>query len=452
MRTLLAATVIAVNCWSNAADSGASFQPAASSGTVTTVPLEYHETNYRNLMDGLFFRDVPVEARSSPFAKEPELGTNKVVRGVLKFGGSPANALPFLWELRAKRLFLDLNRNQDLTDDADGVFVGRRRGPPNPTVNYNGFTNIHLAFPATSAGAPMLVDFVFFRDGEHGHLLVNVMGRSYWRGKVTVAGREWELGLVQNLSNKPGSFEYGQLLLRLWEERNKAFNAWSGSEDSWSMPFEYRNRALKAADAFELSRQVFFEGHAWRLDWSAEPAVEAAPFAVRLLEQHPALGELRITGRFVERVVLTGGPYAVVLVRPGESLPVPAGSYNQPGVWLKQGQKEAYFDSLPRSGKHTVPDDHLGGGIRPISGVEEAGKVVVVGERKATVLAVGGPLTNAILVSRYGQNLNLNHHLIGAGGGDYKLWEYWRANPDSAPQLAIYKGAKKLGSGKFEFG
>ena len=41
---------------------------------------------------------------------------------------------------------------------------------------------------------------------------------------MTVAGHEWQLGLVQNISDQPGSFQRGQLLLRPWEERDKRFS------------------------------------------------------------------------------------------------------------------------------------------------------------------------------------------------------------------------------------
>jgi hypothetical protein len=450
--TLLAMAIIAFARPGRVLGSQSSIQPAAAPDTIITVPLEYHEANYRFVTGVLLFRDVGVEVRSSPFPQEPGLPDDELVRGVLRFGGNPTNAMRFLWQPSAKKLLLDLNRNLDLTDDAGGVFPGRTTGPPNPAVCQQVFTNVHLSFPTTSVGAPMLVDLKFLQLRDKGRLLVNVMARSYWQGKVTVAGQEWELGLLQNLSDEPGSFEHGQLLLRPWSERHQAFSGWSGSADSWAAPFEYRNRALKAADAFELSRQVFFEGHAWRLDWQAEPATDGAPFAVQLTEQHPALGTVEITGRFVERLVLAGGPYAVVLVRPSGSVTIPAGSYYQPNVWLKQGQVQAYFNSLPKSGKATEPDNKLGGGIRPSSAAAEAVKVVVVNERQPAVLAVGGPLTNSILLTRYGRDLNLTHRVLGAGGGEYKLWEYWRARPDSAPEYAIYAGAKKLASGKFEFG
>ena len=78
-------------------------------------------------------------------------------------------------------------------------------------------------------------------------------------------------------------------------------------------------------------------------------------------------------------------------------------------------------------------------------------KVVVVDEQRPAVLAMGGPLTNSISVTRHGRDLKFTYRLIGAGGGDYKLWEYWRRR-DSPPQFAIDRWERKIGSGKFEFG
>ncbi|MCJ7832619.1 MAG: 2Fe-2S iron-sulfur cluster-binding protein, partial [Actinobacteria bacterium] len=45
--------------------------------------------------------------------------TNKVVRGRLHFGESTNDFLPFAWAPRARKLYLDLNRNLDLTDDGE---------------------------------------------------------------------------------------------------------------------------------------------------------------------------------------------------------------------------------------------------------------------------------------------------------------------------------------------
>ena len=448
---LLAVVAAAASSCDNSLGSDNSSRTPGQPATILTVPLTYREITNKIFVDDLLFRDVLVRPGTNPFPKEPLLGSDRVIRGVLRFGSSSSNAVSFLWQTAARKLYLDLNRNEDLTDDAPGPFSGRPTGPQASWIVHQVFTNIHLTFPSTSAGAPLMVDLNCIQVGQSNVPMVNVMARSYWQGKVTVAGREWEVGLLQNLSDQPGSFRRGQMLLRPWVEHDKLFSGWSDPTEAWALPFEYRCRVLKAADAFEFSPRVFFEGHAWEVDWGAEPATCEGSFAVGFSEQHAALGQLQFAGRFVERVVMTGGPYAVVLVRPGSSVQVPVGSYYQPSLWLKQGRDVAYFNSLPRSGEPTVPDPRLGG-VRPLSGVVEAGECVGVDGQKPAVLVMGGPLTNALVVSRHGRELKLKHHLVGAGGGEYKLWEYWRTKGDVPPRFAVYKGDKKLASDKFEFG
>ena len=144
---LLAAAVIAVTCPGNVSGSEESTQPAApSSGMVTMVPLDYQETSYQFL-----FRNIPVEGRPASFPKEPALASGHVVRGVLKFGDNPSNAIPFVWQPGTQKLFLDLNRNQDLTDDPAGVCSAQVLFSATPSFLHQMFTNLHLSFPAPPA-------------------------------------------------------------------------------------------------------------------------------------------------------------------------------------------------------------------------------------------------------------------------------------------------------------
>ena len=441
---LLVAAVVAVNCPGNVSGSENSARPGAPSGTVTTVPLEYQETSYQFL-----FRNIPIERRTDSFPKEPAPVPGHVVRGVLKFGDNPSNAIPFVWQPGAKKLYLDLNRNQDLTGDPAGAFSARVLWAA-PGYIQQMFTNIHLAFPATSAGAPMLVDFDFFQYGESGQPLVCAMVRSFWQDKVTVAGRDWQVGLVQNLSDRPGSFERGQLLLRPWEERDKRFRAASEKpEDTWGIGWEGKNWVVRASDAFAFSPKVFFEGHAWQLDWSAEPRSREEKLALRLTEQQTPLGELRITGSFIQRLVLTGGPYVVVLAQPPASVKVPPGRYQPYRIWLKQGEAEAYYEyGLPQTGKANIVQAVTAAQM-PVVGPPPPEQAVVVNEQQPAVLAVGGPLTNCVSATRRGRNLLLSYQLIGTGGGKYWLVKGGDAKP---PQFTVGRSGKRIGSGQFEFG
>jgi hypothetical protein len=444
---LLAAAVIAVTCPRNVSSGEDSARPDAPSGTVTTVPLEYQETSYP-----FQFRHVTVERRTVPFPKEPSATGSNTVRGLLKFGDNPGNAIPFLWQGDAKKLYLDLNRNQDLTDDVDGVFSARVLWSAEPTYFHQSFTNIHLSFPATSGSAPMLVDLQWGMDTVRhpGLALCDAELRSFWQGKVTVAGHDWQVGLLQNLSDQPGSFRHGELLLRPWEERDKRFFASSEvPEDTLGMPWEGQNQVARASEAFAFSPAIFFEGRAWQLDWNAEPRSREEKLALRLTEQQTPLGELQINGRFIERLVLAGGPYMVVLARPPASVKVPPGRYQPYRIRLKQDGAEAYFNyGVPQTGKANVMDETTGAKL-PVVSPPPPEQAVVVDERRPAVLAVGGPLTNCASATHRGRNLMLSYRLIGAGGGEYWLA---RVSDWKQPRFTVGTSGKTIGSGEFEYG
>ena len=69
--------------------------------------------------------------------------------------------------------------------------------------------------------------------------------------------------------------------------------------------------------------------------------------------------------------------------------------------------------------------------------------------RKSVTLAAGGPLNNTVTANRQGRDLRLDYKLLGAGGQAYSLV---RHGPAVQPEFAVYKGDKKIASGKFEFG
>jgi hypothetical protein len=443
----LAAAVIAVAGPGSVLGREDSARPGTPSGTVTTVPLEYQELSYQFL-----YRNVPVERRLVPFPKEPALAPGPVMRGVLKFGANPRNAIPFVWQGGAKKLFLDLNRNQDLTDDPAGVIPAKALFSAGPSFIHQVFTNVPLAFPATSTGAPMLVDLELGMDiaRRPGEPHFTACLRSYWQGKVTREGHDWQVGLMQNLSDQPGSFQHGQLLLRPWEERNRRFMAsCEVPEDTLAVPWEWKNWMVRASDAFAFSPKVFFEGRGCQLDWSAEPRGREEKLALRLTEEQPALGELRITGSFIQHLVLTGGPYVVVLAQPPARVKVPLGRYHPYRVWLQQGKAEAYFNfGVPQSGMANVVEE-ISGSQMPVLGPPPPEQAVVVEEGRTAVLAVGGPLTNCVSATHRGRNLLLSYRLIGSGGGEYRMAGGGDRKP---PQVTISRSCMKVGSGQFEFG
>ncbi|MGA9453060.1 MAG: hypothetical protein WBW41_17155 [Verrucomicrobiia bacterium] len=395
----LASTLMVVLCPENVLHAADLVLASSPLSNAITASLEYQETDHSVINWG-----VSLTTQTIPFKKEPPAASGKIVRGVLNFGADSSNSISFIWQRDAGKLFLDLNRNQDLTDDPEGAFSARVFRP----TSYQTFTNVHLRFNTAAGSCRALADISFWSFGSR--LGCSAAIRSFWQGKATLQGRDWQVGIIQNGLSQSGSFENGQLLLRPWEKRNQSFNTYDGS--LVTVPY---------------SRKLFVDGHAYQLEWAARSQNGEVKPALQFTEQSIALGELKITGKFIQRLVLPGGPYLVVLDQPAASVRVPTGSYNQPDLRLEQNGAEAFCNS----------------------GQSHTGRRVSVDDKTPAVLDVGGPLTNSVTASRHGQNLRLDYRLVGAGGEIYQLANQDRSQP---PEFAIYKGDKKVASGKFQFG
>ena len=343
-----------------------------------------------------------VTARSGAFKKEPPFGRNSVFRGTLPLGGGETNEMAFAWDRTAGVLYFDLNRNLDLTDDPAGVFTSDHRSG----LNYQRFNKVHVPMKTTAGTCQALVDLNCY---DYGGMTCNVMLRSCWQGKVTLQGVEWQIGLVAHPFEQKAFFEGSSLLLRPWSEHNQPFSTDSGS-----------------LETFPFSQKVFVGNHAYQLQCTAEPQGTAPRVRVQFTEQTPALGDLKVTGVFLQRVTLEGGDYMVVLDRPEAVVKVPVGSYKRFNACLKIGGMEAHFNW-------------------PAEVVE---KRLVVSAQKPLLLPVGGPLTNSVSVIAQGRKVWLVYELVGAGG-TYQLVNQDRAHP---PEFTVYLGDTKIASGTFEFG
>jgi hypothetical protein len=218
------------------------------------------------------------------------------------------------------------------------------------------------------------------------------------------------MGWVANLLGPPASANGGYLLLRPWEEQARPFNLQDGT-----------------LDGFSLARNLFLQNQAYRVGVSFENRGDKTVGRIELQEETAALGELQISGRFIHRMVLSGGSNTVVLHNPEQSVKIPVGSYPVCQVQLRNGTVDVCLDS----------------------GEQRAGKTITVNERESASLTAGGPLTNSVTVKRRGSMLVLSYRLGGADGRTYRLIRQDRTKP---PQFTITQGDKQIASGAFEFG
>jgi hypothetical protein len=392
-------TLLGALCLARALGAADAVPANSTTANPVTAPLAYEETDSSVISWGL-----SLNTQTASFLKEPTAAPGKTVRGGLNLGDNSSNSIPFLWQRDAKKLFLDMNRNRDLTDDPAGVFSAQLVS----SISYQSFTNVHLPFNTAAGRSRVLVDLNLYDYSTQPSGIIRV--RSFWQGRAALNGRDWQVGIVQNDLNQSGSFENGQLLLRPWEARNRPFTTSDGT-----------------LATVQFSRKLFLDGHAYQLDLTAQSENGEAKPALRFTEQFIALGELKIIGKFIQRLVLTGGSHLVVLDEPASTVKVPVGSYAQPKILLAQGGIEAFFNS-------NEPNS-----VSRIS----------VSDKAPAVLDAGGPLTNSVIAIREGQDLRLDYKLIGADGATYQLVKRDTSKP---PEFAVFKGDRKIASGKFEFG
>jgi hypothetical protein len=366
----------------------------AASPASYTVDLAYQETD-----EELVTRPVDIKLQSNPFQKEPALPGQKVFRGSLVWGSRPEQDMAFIWDKGRGRLLLDLNRNRDLTDDPKGLFASASRD------DYQSFTNIHMVLP-TAAGDRSVRLELDFSSYQAGTMRAYAGLCSYWQTRLSVRGKEWQFGLVENVPDgkAPASPKY--VLLRPWAERERAFHLGSSTPDG-----------------FDYTKNLFFDNRAYELDSRYDAGGDSPKYKVTFKEQDPRLGDLKVTGSNLHRVILTMKPaMTVILDQPQGTVKLPVGSYALAEIWLRAGEAEV--------------------------GTFSAGKLSVSEQRPASLLA-GGPLTNSVEVKSERDSLRLNYVLLGADGRAYK-----NPRPDTKhpPEFAVFQGTNRLATGKFNFG
>jgi hypothetical protein len=243
-----------------------------------------------------------------------------------------------------------------------------------------------------------------------GSLNVYAGVRSLWTGRAELAGRSWQIGVIDSLQARRGDAGIGHMLLRPWEDRGAAFSV---GDDSLS--------------AFPFATNLFLQTQSYAVDCKRSKQGEELRCELLLRPQSAKLGELELSGKFIQRLQLRDGQTVVVLDAPAETVRVPVGRYGEQQVRLGQGKTVVHLE-------------------RPYG---QKSEVLVVSDDKPAKMIAGGPLTNTVSISRRGQQLVFSYRLVGPGDKTYQLAGADRGNP---PQFAVYQGDKKIASGKFEFG
>jgi len=336
----------------------------------------------------------------APFPKEPELSQRHVFRSLLQFGKDTNNAIALIWDQPKRKLYLDLNRNLDMTDDPAGVFSSTTTG------FQQSFTNIALPVRTPTGLHRAPLDLYLFSNAQGNWAQVQLHSRSLWQAKVTLQREDWQVAAVDNLlgSARPVPAEF--LLLRPWAERTNRVSLYY--PPSGIVPFPH---------------QLFWLGQAFQVEPRFDSSGDSAVCKLQLTPQQPPLTDLTLSGESLDYAVLcaTNG-YTVLLHDPPGIVKLPQGIYTVSAVCLKKGPSEAY---------------RLPGGPRLVNALTN------------TSLVLGGPLTNCVALERSGRKLLMNYRLQGADGQFYHLAQQDRPTP---PEFTVYHGDRKVLTGQFQFG
>ena len=139
-------------------------------------------------------------------------------------------------------------------------------------------------------------------------------------------------------------------------------------------------------------------------------------------EAGSAVGELRIEGASISRLVLKG-EQEVVLDSPGKAERVPAGHYASVAI-------------------------HLDGGGAKQKYTADAGPLTVT-EAGPNVLRAGAPLDNSVKLERRGTLLKLDYELTGLGDEAYEAVSRDRSRK---PSFVVSRGDREVHRGTFEYG
>jgi hypothetical protein len=328
-----------------------------------------------------------------PFAKEPDLAGHKVLRGALAVGENRSERLGLLWDKDQGRLYLDLNRDGDLTNDPNNAWDRTEEGSRTSSILWHRFNGVRVALVSDS-NAPAVFDVVLNDYGSFRQ--ANFTLRSAYSGTVDLHGQAWTLTLAD--TNLDGRIDRSD---RLRLPGTQSIDP-GGSMPSVTVPDE-----------------VFVGGSDYELILDAFPKVTFRHLDV-------PMGTLEVKAKGIENLHLDGSGRLVWLSLSAESARIPAGEYT------------CVVADLVLKARQTVQPRDLN-------------KVSVnVPENGTGQIAIGCPLHHYVEASRSGRVLSLSYQLRGEGGERYDLRTLLSSS--KAPTFKVYKGGTVVGSGRFEFG
>ncbi len=332
------------------------------------------------------------------FEKEPDFDQRNIVRGLIPLGSNKKNYVGFAWDRANNTLYIDLNRNRDLTDDPNGILTSKLHG------SFQHFRDIQLTLQKQNLILPYTIEMRMYSYGRNNTSCSATIHSGY-SAEIELYGRRWHVGIVDNMNGNisPGD----QFIL-------------SPLDLDFSFP--------KNSHQLRVPRSIFLDSYNYDVSFEFQQGTKKPTLQLRLEESPKPMGKLNIEGEHIARLVLEFGSSTVLLHYPQQNVSIPVGDYYCSGVYLYC--KDAGLFN---------PQREFGTKKESISITEDG----------LATLKAGGPLKNIVEINRSGTTLKLDYELIGI---DNKSYTRLSDSRDKPPIFTIYKGNKEIVSDKFEYG
>ena len=377
--------------------------------SVTPVPKDAPFTNLPAPGQALQYLAQP---KDTPFTNQPAPGGTSLYLAQLNVNGKP---LGMAWDQKAGRLWLDLNRNRDLTDDPEGVFQTPGRGDEQT------FTNVHLTAPTRRGPVTLCLDLVI-RPQNRATWTARAEARCCLVGKLVVGGEAWQVAYSAPFLDFASPVQDGVFMARPWDESLYGA-AWPASMPAGMPGFSLRGPEADGVLWAQASKQLHGE-HEWTL-LGRETETNGPPaLALEVRSEARETGVVDVSGSNVTRLTLRQGGrrFAAPLVKNRARLA--AGQYTVEEIQISSGPAQATAN--------------------PFSTLK-----VVQGQTNR--LNAGLPLTAKVTAIRRGDSLRLDYRMVDAGGTAYRLASMGTGTL-AKPEFSIWQGKRRVASGSFEYG
>jgi len=336
--------------------------------------------------------DVPIQINTyrGTFEKEPSLDSSDILRGQLQTGTDEKEYTGFICDKRAGKIYLDLNHNLDLTDDPEGISTSESIGP------YQTFPNTTVDMQFGSVAVKFMVNITIYDFAPLGYYSTV---RSGFKGTIELYGKQWQMGVADNMNGKLNR-----------------------SDSLYILPTVADFDLVRTTAQLFVSETIFLDGHCYNLSFEYKEGDSGPLLEATFTETERPMGRLNIEGKLIKYLAAEADSLTAVFESPEKTISIPAGNYHIRRLFLDGGQAGLFQ-------------------ARTITSLN-------IKEGEISELKAGAPLNHSVNLSRTGNVFKLNYELLDAGGESYNSLR----RPDLPPILTIYKGDKKIGGGRFEYG